>query len=107
MKQIDIFGNEHDPPPLPSRKTKTMQEMFGCYGIPFVKCKHCAHCHCYKNYYGGRRWYKCELWDRYFRGSSAASDIRINADACAKFVEKGIAGLADEIINKMMKEIEQ
>lgn len=82
-KQLDIFGNEVDlcDPPSPN-KIKTMQEMFG---VVEGKCKDCIHCYRCRM---ANTWFKCEIWDNYFRGSSAASDIRLKNQACGKFEKK-------------------
>jgi hypothetical protein len=84
IKQIDLFGNEieieiKEHP----RKTPTMQEMFGV--IPNKQCKTCEHL--YARIQSGK-WYKCELWDDYFRGCSEASDIRLKNQACKKYCER-------------------
>lgn len=85
MKQIDIFGDENDVvEPLISRKTKTMQEMFGT--TKGKSCKTCEHLYFRQQ---SRKWYKCELWDDYFRGCSEASDIRLKNMACGKYEKKG------------------
>lgn len=84
IRQIDVFGNETDPPPLPSRKTPTMQER---YGITEGKtCKTCVHC--YDLHYHDYHYKKCDLWDQFFRGSSEASDIRLKNKACGKYEEE-------------------
>lgn len=84
MKQIDIFGNATEVITAPSGKTKTMQEMYGV--IPNKQCKMCKHL--YARQSRKRRWYKCELWDYYFRGISQASDIRLKNQACGKYSEQ-------------------
>ena len=79
-KQLDVFGNEREFCDSPSsNKTKTMQEMFG---VVEGKCKDCIHCYRRRM---SRMWYKCEIWDNCFRGSSAASDIRLKNQACGRF----------------------
>lgn len=81
---IDLFGNEVYVAENPnSKKTKTMQEMFGT--IEGLTCKTCKHVYCRRQ---SRTWYKCEIWDDYFRGISEASDIRLKNQACGKY-EKG------------------
>ena len=84
MIQTDIFGNENEAENISSsRKTKTMQEMYGV--IPDKQCKTCKHLYFWQQ---SRRWYKCDLWDNYFRGSSEASDIRLKNQACGKYEEE-------------------
>lgn len=84
IKMIDLFGNEVEPVEIPnSKKTKTMQEMYGT--IDGLTCKTCKHLY-YRQQ--SRKWYKCEIWDDYFRGRSEASDIRLKNQACGKY-EKG------------------
>lgn len=81
MEQIDIFGNAvmyQDP----SKKTKTMQEMYGTK--QGKTCKTCVHLYARRQ---SATWYKCELWDDFFRGCSAASDIRLKNTACGKYEE--------------------
>ena len=83
MKQLDIFGNEIAVVEEPiSRKTKTMQEMYG--EMEGKTCKTCKYCECWRY---NRNFYKCVLWMRLFRGSSAASDIRLKNTACGKYEE--------------------
>lgn len=82
MDQYDIFGCiVHFE--KPSRKTKTMHELFGL--MPDKKCKTCKHLYARRQ---SRTWYKCEIWDDYFRGCSEASDIRLKQAACGKYEEK-------------------
>lgn len=85
MKQIDLWGNEIEVNEivLPSKKTKTMQEMFGTTNGKI--CKTCKHCYARRQ---SRTWYKCELWDNCFRGISEASDIRLKNPACGKYESK-------------------
>ena len=79
-KQLDVFGNESEfVEPPSSNRTKTMQEMFG---VVEGKCKDCIHC--YRRQMANT-WYKCEIWDHYFYGSSASSDIHLKNQACGKF----------------------
>ena len=87
MKQTTLFGNDIDFEKLEfakqkksGRKTLTMQQMFGT--IPDKTCKTCEHC---IRHFQSRAWYKCEIWDNCFRGSSAASDIRLKWQACKKY----------------------
>lgn len=88
MKNYDIFGNEVEipDPPRGRRKTPTMQEMYGV--TPGKICRECKHSYVYQQ---SRRWWKCELWLKFFPGSghSAASDIRSKNPACGKFEEEG------------------
>ena len=46
-------------------------------------CKTCKHC--YQAGYGNHKYYKCELWNKCFTGSSSASDIRLKWNACGKY----------------------
>ncbi len=81
MITVDLFGNEVELVENPnSKKTKTMQEMFGTKDG--LTCKTCKHLYCRRQ---SRKWYKCELWDDYFRGISEASDIRLKNQACGKY----------------------
>ena len=84
MKQYDLFGIAHDPPPLPSRKTPTMQERYG--STEGKTCKTCVHCYDY--HYHDYHYKKCELWDYFFKGTSCASDIRLKNTACGKYEEE-------------------
>ena len=82
MKQIDIFGNETEPPEkhIWRRKYKRMQEI---YGITVGKtCKTCKHLCSYTQ---STKWYKCELW---IVSNSAATDIRLKDTACGKYEDK-------------------
>lgn len=92
--QYDIFGNDFQYNELmiqyidsqkKSRKIKTMQEMNGT--ITGKICRDCKHCYAKRM---SRTWYKCELWDVFFRGSSEASDIRLKNQACGKYEEAEI-----------------
>ena len=83
MKQIDIFGGEAEIV-VPSRKTPTMQEMFGV--TPDKQCRTCVHCYARRQ---SRVWYKCDIWDGYFRGCSEASDIHLKDQACGRYMVKG------------------
>lgn len=80
MTNLDLWGNEVEEMPKPSKKTPTMQEMFGI--TEGHTCKECSHAYTtsYSNTYR-----KCELWNKYFRGQSSASDIRFKDIACGKF----------------------
>ena len=82
MQIVNMFGETVEIKE-PSKKTKTMQERYGV--IEGKVCKTCEHC--YAAGYN-RRFYKCELWDRFFRGSSEASDIRLKNQACKYHIEK-------------------
>lgn len=84
MKQLDLFGGETEFEKVcRPRKTKTMQEM---YGITEEKeCRTCTHLYCKQ---WQRNYYKCELWDDFFRGSSEASDVRLKSKACGKYAEE-------------------
>lgn len=86
MKQFDMFKNEIEIAEMPtaqiSRKTKTMQEMYG--EIKGKTCKTCKHCECWGY---NRNYYKCILWMHFFNGRSAASDIRLKNIACGKYKE--------------------
>lgn len=88
MKNLDLFGNEvevPDPPKNGRRKTLAMQEIYGLtYGRTCGECTHCV------AHEANRRWYKCELWMRFFPGGghSAATDIRLKNMACGKFEEE-------------------
>lgn len=74
---IDLFGEDRESPiNKPSRKFKTMQELYGT--LDGVKCKDCKHCICWS-------YYKCELWRM---SSCSATDIRLKNTACRKFEEK-------------------
>lgn len=91
MKQITLFGTEIDVEKLDfkeqkksGRKTRTMQQMYGT--IPEKTCKTCKHCYYISGY--NQRFYKCDIWDKCFCGSSAASDIRIKNQACKKYEER-------------------
>lgn len=88
--QLSLFGGEISFDDLikqykksKSHKTKTMQEMFGT--IEGKTCESCVHCFVYRQ---SRAWYKCELWNRFFRGRSQASDIRLKHQACTKYKER-------------------
>lgn len=83
MGQFDMFGNEFEVVKEPSRKTKTMQDIYGTIEGKF--CRTCSHLYERRQ---SRRWYKCELWDDFFRGSSEASDIRLKNKACGEYKEK-------------------
>lgn len=85
FEQYDLYGNliEIEIPDHP-RKTPTMQEMFGV--IPDKQCRTCEHLYARKQ---SATWYKCELWDKFFRGHSEASDIRLKNQACKKYIERG------------------
>lgn len=82
ITQIDIFGGEHEHEDSRLRKTPTMQEMYGV--IEGKQCRTCKHLYYYRQ---SAKWYKCELWDAFFRGHSAASDIRLKNQACGKYEE--------------------
>jgi len=82
MQIVNMFGETVEIKE-PSKKTKTMQERYGV--IEGKTCKTCEHC--YAAGYS-RTFYKCELWDRFFRGSSEASDIRLKNQACKYYIEK-------------------
>lgn len=85
MKQIDIFGNEHDvseEEKKPSgRRYRRMQELFGT--VDGKTCKTCKHLCSYTQ---SRTWYKCELW---IKSKSTATDIRLRDTACGKYEEDG------------------
>ena len=85
MTQLDLFGGEIDIKdiPKPSKKTKTMQEMFG-----IIKNKQCRTCKHLEQHRQANRWYKCEIWNSFFRGSSQASDIRLKNQACGMYEEE-------------------
>lgn len=81
--QYDIFGNlvpvEKTIKEKPSKKFKTMQEMFG-----FTKGKFCKTCrHKFKREYAGT-YYKCEKWHT---SNSSATDIRLRDPACGLYEE--------------------
>lgn len=83
VEQYDLFGNLTEVElETPTKRTPTMQEMFGV--MPNKQCKTCGHCYARMQ---SRTWYKCELWDDYFRGHSEASDIRLKNQACKKYCE--------------------
>lgn len=84
MKNLDIFGNEREII-VPSKKTKTMQEMFGV--IEDKQCRTCEHLYVRQQ---SRKWFKCELWDDYFKGCSKASDVLLKNQACKKYEEGNI-----------------
>lgn len=86
--QMTLFGtdikvDEIEQKKARSHKTKTMQEMYGT--LANKTCKSCAHCYAFRQ---SRVWYKCRLWDRFFRGRSSASDIRLKNPACNKYKER-------------------
>ena len=87
MKQFNVFGDEvkvvEELIPQPQKKTKTMQEMYG--EIKDKTCKTCKHC---ERWGYNRQYYKCALWMDFFRGHSAASDIRLKNVACGKWEER-------------------
>lgn len=77
--QIDIMGNEvkmKEPEP-PSRKFKTMQQLYGTK--EGFTCKTCEHV--VRNQWN-RVYYKCELWKM---SNSTATDIRLKNTACGKY----------------------
>ena len=83
-EQYDIFGNLNEVEiKKPSKKTPTMQEIYGV--IPDKQCRSCDHLYARRQ---SATWYKCELWDEFFRGSSEASDIRLKNQACKKYIER-------------------
>lgn len=62
--------------------TKTPKPIW-LFGItPNKTCKTCKHCYQSGN---NRKYYKCEIWDKCFKGSSSASDIRLKWQACGKY----------------------
>ena len=61
------------------RRTLTMISMFG-----LTEGKTCRTCrHCTKVW----KFYKCDIWNRFFEGRSAASDIRLKNPACGRYEE--------------------
>jgi len=84
--ELNLFNELAEPyrPPSPN-KTRTMQELYGL--TQGKQCKTCKHCHG-RDYYN-KRYYKCDIWDNMFRGSSAASDIRLKNQACGKYESEG------------------
>ena len=80
MMQYDIFGGVSEVKYEVRLKTPTMQMMFG--ETDGKTCKTCKHCTGHKM---NRTFYKCDLWQHYFRGMSAASDIRLKDRACGKY----------------------
>ena len=85
MKELNLFGEMQDLPEESNKKTPTMQTMFGKKdGKTCATCKHCYHV----RWNAKKSWNKCEIWDIYFRGSSAASDIRVRSTACGKYEEE-------------------
>ena len=92
MKQTTLFGKEIALEYMPKdkgnkgngRKTPTMQQLYGT--IEGKTCKTCKHCE--KHGFGHTNaWYKCEIWNKMFTGSSSASDIRLKWTACKKYEE--------------------
>lgn len=63
-----------------ARKIPTMQQMYGTNENH--KCKECAYHYAMKR---SKTYHKCELWNKFFEGSSSCSDIRVNSMACGKF----------------------
>ena len=85
-EQINLFGGAsplEEIINIPKRKRerrKTMQELYGHYaGIIPYKCKDCQHLAGIRY---SKVYYKCSLWHV---SHSAATDIRVNKAACAKF----------------------
>jgi hypothetical protein len=80
MQQYNLFGgcDEVKEPEKPSRKMKTMYELFG--EREDKKCKTCRYC--LKIDYHDRTYYKCQLWKI---SRCDATDIRINHNACNKW----------------------
>lgn len=80
---IDLFGEDREQSikTKPSRKFKTMQELYGT--LDGVKCKDCKHCICWS--WNRKNYYKCELWRM---SSCSATDIRLKNTACRKFEER-------------------
>lgn len=83
IEQLNLFGEfcgvvEEK---KPSRKRKTMQEIYGYY-LSYVRpftCKECKHLARHKQ---SKTWYKCDLWDM---SGGTSTDIRVKQAACGKF----------------------
>lgn len=83
LEQYDMFGNlvpiNKVIPKKPSKKFKTMQEMFGL--MEGKQCKTCRHV---VKWEWAKVYYKCERWHL---SKSAATDIRLKDPACGLYEE--------------------
>lgn len=85
MKQIDIFGNEHDIEELEvAPKSKSYKEMFRAkYG--FKKGYICKNCKYRKSLdYHYKHYHKCE---KLGISNSSSTDIRLSDEACNLYEE--------------------
>ena len=92
-EQINLFGEECPIDDIPSLKSGrkrrlTMQEFYGLNTNH--KCKECKHL--IKLQYS-KAYYKCALWHI---SGCAATDIRVNKTACAKFEMR-----SDDVVSYM------
>jgi hypothetical protein len=79
--QIDIWGNEREPPEKkkePTHRYPRMQEKHG-----YTEGHTCGECGHFERHRYDKVYFKCGLW---VRSHSAATDIRIKDKACGKWV---------------------
>jgi hypothetical protein len=80
MDQYNMFGQieEMKETEKPSRKFKTMQEMYGC-----TEGETCRTCGNLLKHQWDKTYYKCSLWHV---SNCSATDIRLKDKACGKWV---------------------
>lgn len=87
MKQLDIFGNEHEITPAFNKCSRkryiSMQKTYG--ELANEKCKNCKHF--VRRLNRGKTYFKCALW---IISNSSATDIKANSPACAKFEKEAL-----------------